>query len=84
MGLGRRLARLEASAGQGCPRCAGVVVAFVNGCLQFARRRGESLGGEERAELEGAGSGRSACGSGFLEIRVPSEIPGEARAPRRV
>ena len=84
MGLGRRLARLEASAGQGCPRCAGVVVAFVNGSLRFARRRGEPLGGGERAEFEGAGSGCPACGSGFLEIRVPSESPGEARVPRRV
>lgn len=84
-GLEKRLEVLERSAGGACPKCSGVLVTVVNGKMRSATRHGEPMGGEERAVFGAAGSRCPACGVGFLEIRVPSEIPGQEsdRLPAR-
>jgi DNA-directed RNA polymerase subunit RPC12/RpoP len=74
--LEKRLETLERSAGGACPKCSGVLVTVVNGKMRSATRCGEPIGPAARAEFEASGSRCSACGAGFLEIRVPPEIPG--------
>lgn len=78
-GLERRLEALEASAGVGgCAKHAGVLLTLVNGTLRTATRRGEPMAAAEGAGFAVCG-GCPACGAGFLEIRVPSEIPAPSR-----
>ncbi len=75
-GLERRLEALEASAGVGgCEKHNGVLLTLVNGSLRTATRHGRPMAAAERAEFEGAGWECPGCGAGFLNIRVPSEIP---------
>ena len=73
-GLERRLEALEADVG-GCPTHAGVLLTLVNGTLRTAMRYGAPMAAVERAEFEAAGWECPACGAGFLNIRVGSEIP---------
>jgi Zn finger protein HypA/HybF involved in hydrogenase expression len=76
--LQRRVEALEqADGGNGCPRCSGTVVVFVNGKLDRVSKDGRRFTPEEAEAFAGEEEdGRCpVCGQGRQEIKAGREPP---------